>query len=681
MLTQKFVSKMKNVLSRVVFPFMGLASLIWFVVRVIPKPSRASYPCMKVAFPIASSFIVWLIAFVSSVTAFKLAKVRFQQARYLIGALFLVVGISAGLYVVNKASQPSIAKIQYETDFPANQPMGVAQGIFPGRVVWAWNPDATNENQTGTDDGKQPVSNNDDYYFLAKNNNQDVVDSMLVDVVLNLTGEETVADAWDALFKFHNNKKTGEASSYKSDEIIFIKTNATSIIQGSGGNAWSMWDPTDLTMWRPNWMDHLEIVETTPQVVLSVLRHLVNEAGVPEENIYVGDPMKNAYKHVYDYWKAEFPNVNVLGNDRFYNGLDLEAIGRVPVVPTEEAVIFYSDRGTVMNTAPAGKDSLYTIHEDASYLINIPALKAHACAGITLCAKNHFGSQASQNAQHLHKGLVCQENDVPVRTDYGVYRVQVDLMAHELLGGNTMLFLVDGLYACIEGWTDAYPDRWDMAPFNGDFTNSLIASLDPVAVEAVCFDLLRTEYNGNTVETKRPNMSGVSDYLQQAADPANWPEDIEYDPENDGTVIGSLGVFEHWNNATDMQYSRDLGTGEGIELIKAFAITSPVEKSNSFNAYHFQLNDNYPNPFNNGTMISYTLETPSQVSLEIFDVTGKKVRSLVNENQSAGSHLVNWNGTDQNSNSVASGMYVYRLTVENKGKTMISESKRMLMVK
>ncbi|MDH4239188.1 MAG: hypothetical protein OEW48_06465, partial [Phycisphaerae bacterium] len=42
------------------FPVVGLVSLIWFLIRVVPKPSRATYPCQRAAFPLASGFIIWL---------------------------------------------------------------------------------------------------------------------------------------------------------------------------------------------------------------------------------------------------------------------------------------------------------------------------------------------------------------------------------------------------------------------------------------------------------------------------------------------------------------------------------------------------------------------------------------------------------------------------------------------
>jgi hypothetical protein len=95
-----------------------------------------------------------------------------------------------------------------------------------------------------------------------------------------------------------------------------------------------------------------------------------------------------------------------------------------------------------------------------------------------------------------------------------------------------------------------------------------------VALESVCYDFLRTEWNGinshdpinNKIETN-PNVNGVDDYLHQAADSSNWPEGLIYDPNNTGMPIASVGVHEHWNNADDKQYSRNLGTGKGIELV------------------------------------------------------------------------------------------------------------------
>lgn len=53
--------KANSRLSRLFFPLIGLGALVWFLVRVIPKPSRATYPCQRAAFPIASGFVIYLL--------------------------------------------------------------------------------------------------------------------------------------------------------------------------------------------------------------------------------------------------------------------------------------------------------------------------------------------------------------------------------------------------------------------------------------------------------------------------------------------------------------------------------------------------------------------------------------------------------------------------------------------
>jgi hypothetical protein len=116
------------------------------------------------------------------------------------------------------------------------------------------------------------------------------------------------------------------------------------------------------------------------------------------------------------------------------------------------------------------------------------------------------------------------------------------------------------------------PDKWQKKPWNDSWTSSIFFSQDPVAIESVGFDFLYYEYDGSNGLDAFPHYGAVDDYLHQAASSENWPEDITYDPENDGTEIQSLGVHEHWNNPIDMQYSRNLGIDDGIELMKVFSI-------------------------------------------------------------------------------------------------------------
>ena len=84
---------------------------------------------------------------------------------------------------------------------------------------------------------------------------------------------------------------------------------------------------------------------------------------------------------------------------------------------------------------------------------------------------------------------------------------------------------------------------------------------------------------------------------------------------------------------------------------------------------------NYPNPFNPSTTISFSIPTVMMCSLDIYNIRGQKVRTLLNENKLAGRHSIVWDGKDTNGRSVSSGVYFYRLTTPNRTQT----SKMLLM--
>jgi len=90
----------------------------------------------------------------------------------------------------------------------------------------------------------------------------------------------------------------------------------------------------------------------------------------------------------------------------------------------------------------------------------------------------------------------------------------------------------------------------------------------------------------------------------------------------------------------------------------------------------FDLKQNAPNPFNPTTMVSYDLPKASNVSLEIYNVLGQNVRTLVNDFQEAGTQSVMWDGTDNGGSQVASGLYFYRLTADG-----FQATKKMMMLK
>ena len=78
------------------------------------------------------------------------------------------------------------------------------------------------------------------------------------------------------------------------------------------------------------------------------------------------------------------------------------------------------------------------------------------------------------------------------------------------------------------------------------------------------------------------------------------------------------------------------------------------------------LDQNYPNPFNPETLIRYRLPAASRVVMTVFNLRGERVKILVNQFQTAGEHMVPWDGTDQRGAPVSSGIYVYRLSVDDR---------------
>jgi hypothetical protein len=130
----------------------------------------------------------------------------------------------------------------------------------------------------------------------------------------------------------------------------------------------------------------------------------------------------------------------------------------------------------------------------------------------------------------------------------------------------------------------------------------------------------------------------------------------------------------------------DLPTGPHAYYMVAVYGDQISEQTNTVNvvtvgneniqSYTTELNDNYPNPFNPTTEISYSLKKSGPVSIRIFNVKGQVVKTLVNEDQSAGTHSVTWKGSDNSGKDVSSGVYFYRMTAKD-----YKSTKKMMLMK
>ena len=426
------------------------------------------------------------------------------------------------------ASAVNLAATFVPTD-SANSPVGTAKGIHPGRVVWVYDSLLCDQGSTSG------------WWWEDQRTDPEVARRMMTQALLNLTGIADPVESWDSLFKYFNKTRYGQNDvGYQAGDKIAIKVN--NIFSRS-------YEWTNSQDNRP-----------CPQMVHALLWQLVNKAGVPEEDItlydcvfYHGDP-------VYKYCHTDFPGVRWAEGDAtdrsgYESGPGSDPGTREKVVPDTNCVVYYGDPNLVPGS---GTVCLPTVVSEARYLINVALLApmnwqaspsaprtSSVRSGIPIPPRGMPTNYHGWCPFFMHKAVASLNfsADIPMRP-MGSYNALVDLMGHKDLGGKTLLFMAE----CIRY------KYWSAPPFNGRPASSLFMSQDIVAIESVLLDFLRSE---GAVP------AGTADnYLHEAAQADNPPSGTVYDPENDGIPLESLGVHEHWNNPTDKQYSRNLGTGK-----------------------------------------------------------------------------------------------------------------------
>ena len=390
--------------------------------------------------------------------------------------------------------------------FEPTSPLGVPRGIVPGRVTWAHDPAAVTWDGTGS-------------WWADANNHQPVIDRMVSLSIRGLSNQKDDGQAWNAIFH-HFNRTHGRGNvGYKAGEKIAIKANLN------------------------NTVDHgtIDRLNSSPHLILSLIRQLTGPGKVAQSSITVFDSSRFIPGNLYDKIHGEFPGVvfvDHIGGD-----------GRVKAEFKPDAIPF-----SITSRNAKGLD---TVAVEAAYLIDAALLKGHVSSGVSLCAKNLFGATSIFTDWHknAHDGF---RHNADGSASYAAY---VDYLGHKDLGEKIMLFIIDGLYGCDSA--DPPPSlKWKMAPFNDAWPSSIFMSLDGVAIDSVGFDFLTSEW------PHLVDMANADNYLREAALAHDPPSKTFYDPERDGIRCGSLGVFEHWNNATEKKYSRNLGKERGIELFQ-----------------------------------------------------------------------------------------------------------------
>ena len=141
--------------------------------------------------------------------------------------------------------------------------------------------------------------------------------------------------------------------------------------------------------------------------------------------------------------------------------------------------------------------------------------------------------------------------------------------------------------------------------------------------------------------------------------------------DNYETVQVSLRDFHDNEKVYDIDQLQDLDLYQQVGIINTLS-------NNSFeiSPRTFHLNQNYPNPFNPTTEIGYTIPENTFVSITIYDVQGRLVKLLVNQNQNAGIYVTNWNAKNEQGVSMPAGMYFYTIQTEK-----FKDTNKMILLK
>ena len=299
-----------------------------------------------------------------------------------------------------------------------NNPIGIARGINPGRVVWARDSLATH----WAGNWKQKS----DQWWLDENTDQSRVDALLAATLTRLTSTAKPEDAWRAIFEYYNkHSRKMDSRGYEPGEVVAVKIN----LNNSTDDA-----KTD------------NFIDASPQMVLAVVRQLVNQAHVRPQDVIVYDARRFMPPYLLMKVWTEFRDVRFVqvkpptekqpSNPAYGTHYGLEAADWV------EGIAYSNGKYDQAKFIP--RQIL-----DAVYIVNMALLKAHSYpynemeggdsgqTGITMCGKNHFGS--IEGTPELHAAINTDQEGVK-----NAYSPIVDLAASPNLGAKTILFVLDG---------------------------------------------------------------------------------------------------------------------------------------------------------------------------------------------------------------------------------------------
>ncbi len=249
---------------------------------------------------------------------------------------------------------------------------------------------------------------------------------------------------------------------------------------------------------------------------------------------------------------------------------------------------------------------------------------------------------------------------------YGVYGDDFDLEPYEIRDFYVAIFLANsefGLINAVENLQAFYESGFDLSIFDGD--PSVPAILNARAQEDG--QSIRVNWFTATLPD--------SLYLcyKQAEEPATEWQNLILDPGTDSYLIEGLAEETDYNVKVAVVYDdvylhSPIVTLNTNDFYNADQNTAPPVEAGEISVY--------PNPFNPSTTIALSLPESGEVKLDVYNIRGEKVRSLLSEYRDAGRHLIRWNCCNDNGDTVASGIYFARLKSDGRSLTC-----KMLLLK
>jgi len=162
------------------------------------------------------------------------------------------------------------------------------------------------------------------------------------------------------------------------------------------------------------------------------------------------------------------------------------------------------------------------------------------------------------------------------------------------------------------------------------------------------------------IEVTLNNVSPGDNVAGELVDRNGNVVDVVQPTENNPFILTALVPGTYLVNAGSKQPSRDWDS-VSVSLV----VSSLIETQNARVPKKVQLLGNHPNPFNNITLINFSLPEQSKIKLLIYNIGGQLIRHLADDTYSGGIHHIMWDGKDDSGRIVASGTYLYRLISDN----------------